>query len=949
MDWDEEIIDLENLNLEELFNLDNFIELRNRNIERVVNQPLQINQENLIINLNLNQNQANMAFKNRVGGLADGNIINPLWNGTGDLPAPDADGTPARMPKQMQFSIKFMGDPTRLADFLTDYAMHADAYGWSEAVRIMRLPLHMEGVARRVVLDVPIADKTWNGIGRILNEKLLTDTPARIHRQMLLERVQKPNETVQQFAYDLKMLVVRAYPENFTEAQRNDFLMEQFLRGLKKEYQTHVVLSGADTFEIALKRAHTMEYAARRNDSISAITAYGSNDHRESGSLSREYSREQYQDRSRQRGRSPSFDSRRGRSQSRETYVPQTHYQGYQQREVRDSRPNNYRNNYKANYNENNNPYNERRNDFKPQTMMRRYSDRDNQNDRKYVSYVTPRNNNSSNMSPHAKEFYPKQVTFASQNAAPMQYGKQYANNFENKTFVKQNMYQNDARSRTNIEGDQYCETCRKMGHLARTCPLNRSKFNANYNLQGNVKPTVKESSINSVQLSVQEREMLEDEILELKTRCERMEKQREDDLARARIQNNPFIKTERHSYRKNISTMFPPDVGDDGRKVDPVEVAFTTLSTPNVEKLRVKDALEKLIKVTVPIEKLERIVPLLIQYAEETSPYRATVKILLQRYGEHLRKNARKSVDRLNVVLELPDKSTRDFKLHFHTKAKKLRTQIQSIIQTDDILLLVFCGQQIDDDEYLIECGVLPQIGNKIIKVISVPPRKSLAELMQALPQIVPIDIEKYKETMEIQAPAQEPILQIEQENDVELLEISHEEIIPAAPGLDVDIDNVEDEEEYDPVNIENFTEDDVQQVIDTLEIADNEQRNENNEIFEEEENELNKWKKRVPKSVKFNDEIPSTSKAVAEQERAIDEWNRKAQEKLKKRRKEDEVPKRGRPPDASFPLVNHEDKTFDALQKALIDKVARTISCNRYRCGTGRKHNLNFKGNYG
>ena len=123
---------------------------------------------------------------------------------------PNVDAQP-QLSKNIMLPIKFKGEVHKLAEFLIDYVMYADAYGWTEEQRCVRLPLHMEGVARRVIMDMPQEDRTWVNIGTKLNEKLLIGTSAKMHRQLFQDRIQKSKETVQQFAYDLKVLVIQAY------------------------------------------------------------------------------------------------------------------------------------------------------------------------------------------------------------------------------------------------------------------------------------------------------------------------------------------------------------------------------------------------------------------------------------------------------------------------------------------------------------------------------------------------------------------------------------------------------------------------------------------------------------------------------------------------------------------------------------------------------------------
>ena len=463
---------------EEFIGLANFIELRNRNVGR----------PNRIINLiNPIIEIIDMAqYRNRVGNVVGGDIINNLWDQTGNNPAPPAQGDPEPLnPKQIMLPCKFTGDTNKLAEFLTDYAMYADAYRWSEAIRILRLPLHMEGVARRVVLEVPIADKTWIGIGRILNEKLLVDTPAKIHRQLFIDRMQKTHESVQQFAYDLKVLVVRAYPENFTQAQRDEFLLEQFLRGIKKEYRHHIMISGADTFEIALKKAHTMEYMNKRDNPVSAVTPYKNPNNFNNNSRDRSKSRERISSNNKGWSNGNNTNNNSNNFNGQYSSYGQRGYRGDGNLPpmARQSTSQQYYTPTKNQYHrDRNNNFGEYRRDGNLQPMARQPTQYDYQPDQYQnngksayaVRQKTPLNLN-------APEYIPRQ-------------NNNYANN----------------RDKTNINGQLYCTTCRRYGHLPRSCFKNEDKFPNNYTR--NVKQNKSGTTINLINPQISKTDKLKEE-----------------------------------------------------------------------------------------------------------------------------------------------------------------------------------------------------------------------------------------------------------------------------------------------------------------------------------------------------------------------------------------------------------------------------------------------------
>ena len=53
---------------------------------------------------------------------------------------------------------KYEGDPETLVEFLEEYNLFADSYGWKEPQKCSRLPLHVKGTARQIVLSLPKED-----------------------------------------------------------------------------------------------------------------------------------------------------------------------------------------------------------------------------------------------------------------------------------------------------------------------------------------------------------------------------------------------------------------------------------------------------------------------------------------------------------------------------------------------------------------------------------------------------------------------------------------------------------------------------------------------------------------------------------------------------------------------------------------------------------------------
>jgi len=56
---------------------------------------------------------------------------------------------------------------------------------------------------------------------------------------------------------------------------------------------------------------------------------------------------------------------------------------------------------------------------------------------------------------------------------------------------------------------------------------------------------------------------------------------------------------------------------------------------------------------------------------------------------------------------------------IHPHVTVRKIRRIIKKKLNIEDMILIKFHDQNLDDDEYLIECGILPCIENILMAQI--------------------------------------------------------------------------------------------------------------------------------------------------------------------------------------------------------------------------------------
>ena len=81
---------------------------------------------------------------------------------------------------------------------------------------------------------------------------------------------------------------------------------------------------------------------------------------------------------------------------------------------------------------------------------------------------------------------------------------------------------------------------------------------------------------------------------------------------------------------------------------------------------------------------------------------------MLTRKYGYYIRHNREKQFP---LVLEIcvPEYEKWEKKYHCFVTAKKVRQDVQRELGYTDMMMVIVRGQQIDDDEYLVDCGCIP------------------------------------------------------------------------------------------------------------------------------------------------------------------------------------------------------------------------------------------------
>ena len=179
-------------------------------------------------------------------------------------------------PKKMKECIlpieKFDGNPENLADWLLTYDMDATALDWNEEDMRKRFSLHLTGFARKAYAQLDEDERdTWEHLVDNFRKTLSLRDNVQTNTKNFCTRVQRPDERVAEFAFTLKTLAARAFP-NAEEEVIEQLLYNQFITGLRQEIRSHAILVEITKFDEAVQKARIIEENNLFNRSVKALT-----------------------------------------------------------------------------------------------------------------------------------------------------------------------------------------------------------------------------------------------------------------------------------------------------------------------------------------------------------------------------------------------------------------------------------------------------------------------------------------------------------------------------------------------------------------------------------------------------------------------------------------------------------------------------------------------------
>ena len=169
-------------------------------------------------------------------------------------------------PKQANYNFDitpFGGEETLFSDFIERFTLVSNALAWTDVETCSYFPLYLKGPALDIYTSLATRVKTsWNELLAAFKKHYITGDTAKLFSREFRTRRQLPSEPVETFAYKLRCLARKAYPE-FTSSQLDVVLIDQFFIGLNKELQNVLWDKDFTSFDSLVDKAKSLEFRKR--------------------------------------------------------------------------------------------------------------------------------------------------------------------------------------------------------------------------------------------------------------------------------------------------------------------------------------------------------------------------------------------------------------------------------------------------------------------------------------------------------------------------------------------------------------------------------------------------------------------------------------------------------------------------------------------------------------
>ena len=153
----------------------------------------------------------------------------------------------------------FDGNKVQWSDYLKQFEIIANYNRWDSRMKAQNLVMNLEGSALRMISELsPETLENFEELVFEMNRRYDPSERIGVWKIEFRNRVKQANESLMQYAQELKLLAIKAYP-NFPTIAHEQFVLDQFLLGISSfEMKRHVQFMHPKTVNEAVSFA--LEY-----------------------------------------------------------------------------------------------------------------------------------------------------------------------------------------------------------------------------------------------------------------------------------------------------------------------------------------------------------------------------------------------------------------------------------------------------------------------------------------------------------------------------------------------------------------------------------------------------------------------------------------------------------------------------------------------------------------